>query len=134
MTPTIARRRAGLPGGAASAALAPFAAFAALTMLALPAGAAPAPYPTVDRVEYVLECMKNNGGSHEYLYKCSCTIDAIAEQLPYADYVEAATVARYQTLGGERGGLFRDPEPMQALAKRYRGLQAEAKQGCGVPR
>lgn len=111
-------------------------AFAALAaaLLSSPAAAAPAPYPTVDRVEYVLECMKNNGGSHEFLYKCSCAIDAIAEKLPYEGYVEASTVARYQTLGGERGGLFRDPEVMKDLAKRYRALHAEAKNACGVPR
>jgi len=93
-----------------------------------------APYPTVDRVEYVLECMKNNGGSHEYLYKCSCAIDAIAEQLPYEEYVESSTVARYQGMGGERAGVFRDPEPMKALAKRFRTVHEAAKQGCAVPR
>lgn len=108
------------------------AAFSALGVS--PASAAAPAFPTVDRVEYVLECMKNNGGGQEFLYKCSCTIDAIAEKLPYEDYVEASTVARYQTLGGERGAVFRDPESMKALAKRYRALNVEAKQSCGVPR
>lgn len=129
MTPPIARRRAGFPIGAAIVAL------AALAIPSTPlAGAATPPYPTVDRVEYVLECMKNNGGGQEFVYKCSCAIDAIADKLPYEDYVEAAAVARYQTMGGERAGVFRDPEPMQALAKRYRSLHAEAKQSCAVPR
>lgn len=107
----------------------------ALALSILLAAAAHAdPYPTVDRVEYVLECMKNNGGSHEYLYKCSCAIDAIAAGLPYEEYVEASAVARYQTMGGERAGVFRDPEPMQAMAKRYRTLHAEAKKACDVRR
>lgn len=102
------------------------------TLLAGPAlGAA---YPTVDRVEYVLECMKNNGGSHAYLYKCSCAIDAIADKLPYDEYVAASAVARYQTMGGERAGLFRDPEDMRTLAKRYRALNEEAKRACEVGR
>ena len=93
-----------------------------------------ATYPTVDRVEYVLECMKNNGGSHAYLYKCSCAIDAIAEQLPYDDYVAASAVARYQAMGGERAGLFRDPEEMRDLATRYRAINADAKRACEVGR
>lgn len=129
MPPPIAHRFAARSAARFSALAAAFAG-----LLASPATAAPAPYPTVDRVEYVLECMKNNGGSHEFLYKCSCAIDAIAEVLSYEDYVDASTVARYQTLGGERGGLFRDPEGMKVLAKRYRTLHAEVKSSCGVPR
>lgn len=109
----------------------------ALTLLAVTGSHATppsAPYPTADRVEYVLECMKNNGGSHEYLYKCSCAIDGIAARMPYDDYVESSAVARYQTMGGERAGVFRDPEAMQAMAKRYRELHAAAKKACDVPR
>lgn len=108
----------------------------ALALLLAPAShaVASAPYPTVDRVEYVLECMKNNGGSHEYLYKCSCAIDAIAARLPYEDYVESSAVARYQTMGGERAGVFRDPATMQAMAKRYRTVHTEAKKACDVGR
>lgn len=114
---------------------APIAHSGALTLgLLLSAAVHAEAYPTVDRVEYVLECMKNNGGSHEYLYKCSCAIDAIAARLPYEDYVEASAVARYQTMGGERAGVFRDPEAMQVMAKRYRTLHAEAKKACEVRR
>jgi hypothetical protein len=107
-----------------------------LALLALLAGGAHAavPYPTADRVEYVLECMKSNGGEYAHLYKCSCAIDAIAEKLPYEDYVEAAAVARYQGMGGERMGIFREPEPVQALARRYRAVQADAKKSCDVKR
>ncbi len=101
---------------------------------ALSAGAYAHDYPTADRVEYVLECMKTNGGAHEYLYKCSCAIDAIAKTLPYEDYVDAATVARYQGMPGERGGVFRDPAPMKEMAGRYRTLHAAAKKECTVPR
>src|SRR3989449_1481750 len=45
--------------------------------LAVLAGGAPAQaadvhaYPTVDRVEYVLECMQRNAGRQEFLYKRS---------------------------------------------------------------
>src|SRR5258708_33840692 len=83
--------------------------------LAVLAGGAPAQaaavhdYPTVDRVEFVLECMQKNAGKQEFLYKCACVIDEIARQYPYDEFVEASTVARFQSLGGERGGGFRDP-------------------------
>lgn len=89
-------------------------------------------YPTVDRVEFVLECMRSHGGEHRYLYQCACAIDAIARELPYDAYVEASAVARYQGMGGERGGVFRDPEGMKDLAKRYRAVQTGAFKQCGV--
>jgi hypothetical protein len=91
-------------------------------------------YPTVDRVEFVLECMQKNGGKQEFLYKCSCVIDDIARQLPYDDFVEAATAARFQGLGGDRGGVFRDPPQTRATAQRYLKIQGEAMKRCDVPR
>jgi hypothetical protein len=91
-------------------------------------------YPTVDRVEFVLECLRNNGGAHHYLYKCSCAIDAIAAELPYETYVDSSTVARYQGLGGERSGLFRDSDGVKDLARRYRSAQAQAFAQCGIER
>ena len=113
----------------------PIAAAAVLALGLLPTTVVRADaYPTVDRVEYVLECMKNNGGTQAYLYKCSCAIDGIAARMPYEEYVAASAVARYQNMGGERAGVFRDPEDMKALAKRYRTLHAEVKKSCDVPR
>ena len=103
-------------------ALAPAAAYAD--------GAAAANYPTVDRVEFVLECMHKNGGEQVFLYKCSCLIDNIAQKYSYDDFVEASTAARYQTLGGERGGVFRDPPKVRETAKRYLQIQGEAMKRC----
>lgn len=107
---------------------------AAAFFVATPSALAAEGYPTVDRVEYVLECLRNNGGRYDYLYKCSCAIDAIARRLSYDEYVEGAAVSRYQSMAGERMGEFRDPPPVKALAQRYRALQAEAKKSCDVPR
>ncbi len=53
-------------------------------------------FPTADRVEYVLECMMSHPGKQEYLYKCSCTIDQIAQEVGYDEYVEIATALRHQ--------------------------------------
>lgn len=109
-------------------------AFAALLLFPLAFPAVAHDYPTTDRVEYVLECMKTNGGSYEYLYKCSCAIDEIAKQLSYDEYVESSSVVRYQGMAGERIGVFRDPDSMKDMAKRYRGVLSQAKSQCGVKR
>ena len=108
--------------------------------LALSAAGAPAQaadmhdYPTVERVEYVLECMQRNAGKQEFLYKCACVIDEIAKQYTYDDFVEASTAARFQSLGGERGGVFRDPPKTRDTAKRYMQVHGEAMMRCDVPR
>jgi hypothetical protein len=91
-------------------------------------------YPTSGRVEFVLECMQRNAGKQEFLYKCACVIDQIAQKYSYDDFVEVSAAARYQSLGGERGGVFRDPPETRASAKRYMQVQAEAMKRCEVPR
>jgi hypothetical protein len=101
---------------------------------AWPQGTGATGYPTVDRVEFVLECMQKNGGKQEFLYKCACVIDEIAQKYAYDDFVEASTAARHQSLAGERGGLFRDPPQVRETAKRYLQIQADAMKRCGVPR
>jgi hypothetical protein len=90
-------------------------------------------FPTTDRVEYVLECMKNHAGKYEYLYKCSCAIDNIAKELSYDEYVGVSTALRNQSLGGERGAVFRDPDTVKAMAKKYKTIQAGANKACSVP-
>jgi hypothetical protein len=89
-------------------------------------------YPTAARVEYVQECMLKNGGELAYLYKCSCAIDRIASELAYDDFVEWGTFARNASLAGERGGIFRDSDQARDDAKRYRAIEAEAYQACGL--
>ena len=105
-----------------------------LTGIALAQGGGSKAYPTVDRVEFVLECMQKNGGKQEFLYKCACLIDEIAQTYTYDDFVEASTAARYQSLAGERGGVFRDPPQVREMAKRYLQIQGNAMKHCGVPR
>src|SRR5438093_13375308 len=105
-----------------------------LTGNALAQGGGIKAYPTVDRVEYVLECMQRNAGKQEFLYKCACVIDEIAKQYAYDDFVEASTAARFQSLGGERGGVFRDPPQPRDAAKRYLQVRSDAMKRCDVPR
>ena len=90
-------------------------------------------YPTADRVSYVLTCMRDHpGAQHEMVSKCSCTIDEIAKVLTFDDYTNMATSVNAISIGGERGGSMRDSEQVQAMAKRYREVQAKAKKACFV--
>lgn len=91
-------------------------------------------FPTVDRVEFVLECMNRNGGEPQFIYKCSCAVDEIAKVYKYDDYVEAATVARYRSFGGERTAVFRDSDEVKKLNKDYTAVLAAARKTCGLQR
>ena len=51
-------------------------------------------YPTEARADYVFGCMAANGQTRLALERCSCSIDAIANVLPYRDYEEAETIMR----------------------------------------
>lgn len=88
-------------------------------------------YPTYARVEFVNECVAK-GGKLSNIYQCSCALDHIAKRLTYDDFVEASTFARYSSLPGEGGALFRDPERAKRLAKLYRELEADAYGSCGL--
>lgn len=90
-------------------------------------------YPTIDRVQYVEECMRQHRGPHfEMLSKCSCTLDRLAQQLSYDDFSEMSTDANATTIGGERGGVMRDNEGVQSNVKKWRQLQADAKKACFI--
>lgn len=112
---------------------------AALLILAsLPARAAPAgdshDFPTVDRVEYVHICQRDNADRppHEMLYKCSCVIDALAQDLTYDEYVEGSTAFYAFNIAGERGQVIRNEATSRGLADRFKSLQIKAKRGCFV--
>lgn len=88
-------------------------------------------YPTQGRVEYVLSCMDDNGHDFANVYKCSCAIDHISQALPYDEFVEQSTFAKYATLGGEGGAEFR-VDRAKAQTKKFLALQADAYRACGV--
>jgi hypothetical protein len=91
-------------------------------------------YPTSARVEYVNDCIARNGDRLAALYQCSCAVDKLAERLRYDEFVEAGTYARYSTLPGEGGGIFRDSSEAKEKAKLYRDLEREAHRSCGLAR
>ena len=116
--------------------LSPSAVRSALTTLALLLGTSAAlahDYPTVERVLYVQQCLRDHPGpGFEMVNKCSCAIDKIASEIIYEDFVSLSTVANAITIGGERGAVLREAEPMQELARKFRKLNAEAKKSCFI--
>lgn len=111
---------------------------ALIAVTALPAAAAPGgdshDYPTVDRVEYVHICQRDNADRppHEMLYKCSCVIDALAQDLTYDEFVEGSTAFYAFNIAGERGQVIRNEATSRGLADRFKSLQIKAKRGCFV--
>jgi len=90
-------------------------------------------FPTHDRVEFVLKCMRESKGTQEeLLYKCSCAIDAIAAKVDYGTWVDLATVANATTIAGERGGVLRDMKDGRKTIASYRALQQSAKKQCFI--
>ena len=88
-------------------------------------------YPTLDRVEYVLKCMQEQGGqTYNTLYACVCMVDQIAAHIPYADFAEAATFQQLRSTPGERGGIFRDPDRASELPDKLEQATKTAEATC----
>ncbi len=87
-------------------------------------------YPTVARADYVFACMQVNGQTQEVLRKCSCSIDMIAELLPYTNYEEAETVMSIPQNGGERVSMFLSYQPLKDKVARLKKAQVEAELRC----
>ena len=90
-------------------------------------------FPTVDRVLYVQDCMRENPGPRfEMVNKCSCAVDRLAEQVKYDDYVQMTTIVNAITIGGERGSELRDNETVKPQITRWRELQGKVKAACFI--
>lgn len=90
-------------------------------------------FPTVDRVLYVQECMRNNPGpNYEMISKCSCALDKLASEVKFTDYTNMTTITNAVSIGGERGGTLRDNETLKPQIARYRELQAKARKACFI--
>ncbi len=90
-------------------------------------------YPTIDRVRFVMECMRDHPGSaYEMTNKCSCALDRIADKMTYDEYVMGSTALNANSIGGERGSYIRDAESLQNEIKRYRSLLSDSKKACFI--
>lgn len=104
--------------------------FAALVPTELTAGDMSG-YSTVMRVEFVLECMRDNSGSqYELMSKCSCVLDQLGKRYSAEAFVEARTTAQAISISGERGAVLRDNEEAQQMAREYRESLAIAESDC----
>lgn len=89
--------------------------------------------PTVERVEYVLECMRDNPGpGREMIYKCSCVLDNLAKTFSHEQFVDGVTTAKALSISGERGSVLRDSEGAKAMAGAYRSALGDAKKSCFI--
>lgn len=104
-----------------------------LAALALNAFAAGNDYPTLDRVDSVLTCMKENGGQNiDNLQRCSCEVDILMQKVSFDEFTEARTYEIYKQMPGEKGGLFRETDRAKELAKRLTEARADARKRCFV--
>ncbi len=102
-------------------------------LVASPAGAVKLPendYPTSTRADYVFACMQVNGQTRENLMKCSCSIDTIAEILPYKEYEEAETIMSVVQKGGENVSMFHSYKPLVEKVNNMKRAQVEAELRC----
>ncbi|MEQ8659211.1 MAG: hypothetical protein RLW62_00190 [Gammaproteobacteria bacterium] len=105
---------------------------AAATM-AVAASAAANDYPTLERVDHVLTCMRQQGGQTvDNLYACACEIDVIAQQVGFDDFAEARTFEIYKRMPGEKGGLFRDSDRADDIVSKLEAARADARKRCFI--
>jgi hypothetical protein len=90
-------------------------------------------YPTLDRVQYVEECIQDHPERQrqEMIYKCSCALDEVAKHVPYDLYIDLATSFKASSIAGERGAL-REGAHVKSMVKRYREVQADAYKACFI--
>jgi len=105
----------------------------AIALMAAATGAAANDYPTLERVDHVLTCMRAAGGQTvDNLYACACEIDVIAQQVSFDDFSEARTFEIYKRMPGEKGGLFRDSDRAEEIVSRLEAARADAKKRCFI--
>ena len=88
-------------------------------------------YPTAARADYVIGCMTGNNFKREFLDRCACGIDTIADIMTYEDYELAETILRMQQGGlGARSAMFRDTPVAKEKTEQLRRAQAEVTLAC----
>ena len=90
----------------------------------------PNDYPTAVRADYVFGCMAANGNTQPSLERCACSIDVIADLLPYERYVQAETVLRMGQTAGERAEVVRSAGAFRDMVADLRRAQIEAEVQC----
>lgn len=91
-------------------------------------------YPTQARVEYVFQCMHKYGQRENYdtMYGCVCSVDKIAEKIPYNNFVSTSTLAVMINTPGEKGGVFRDAPGGRKAIREFKIFIADTEKSCGL--
>lgn len=88
-------------------------------------------YPTTVVADYVLGCMLSNGTSPDLLRKCACSIDFIAESIPYEEYERVETLLRLQQMPtGGRNAVYKGSNWANNAVAHLREVQAESTLRC----
>lgn len=88
-------------------------------------------YPTEVVADYVLGCMLSNGQSPDLLRKCSCSIDFIAESIPYDEYERVSTLLSLQQMPGQgRVAVYKGSGWAKTAVAHLREIQAESTLRC----
>jgi hypothetical protein len=89
------------------------------------------PYPTLERVDYVLECMDRNGGENiDNLRSCACEFDVVAKTMPQEDYDSAIAYKEFKDVPADRGGEFRDSKYARTSYETLLEARKVAKKQC----
>ena len=89
-------------------------------------------FPTIDRVLYVNECVRQHGGGLDSLYKCSCVMDYFTKNLSYEEFDNMDASSHGIQTTGERSALWRDPKGIRDGIKRLQTVEKKAKQTCNL--
>ena len=88
-------------------------------------------YPTSAKVDYVIGCMASNGQSYEMMQKCSCSIDFIADAIPYEEYVHISTLLSLQQMtGAGRNAVYKSSTWSNQAVAKLRDVQADSTLRC----
>lgn len=92
-------------------------------------------FPTLERVKYVLDCMKTHGGeTYDTLYACSCKLDYMRSKFNYDDFEEAVTFRDMFHMRGENGNEVRDAPRGKVLRKKLAQIGKAADARCFLSR
>jgi hypothetical protein len=90
-------------------------------------------YPTLDRVNYVMDCMDRHGGPKiEHLTACSCEMDEIGAKMSYEHFVDANVFMQNKDTPGDKGAVFRDMATGKDGFDKLEASRAEAEKVCWV--
>ena len=89
-------------------------------------------FPTIDRVLYVNECIREHGGGLDSLYKCSCVMDYFIENLTYEEFDNMDASSHGINTTGERSAIWRDPKGVRDGISRLKDVQSLAKKKCNL--